>query len=292
MTVAAVCRKLAMSRQNYYARRQHHQREAVDVGLVVELVRQERRRHPRIGVRKLHRVLQGRLRKAGVKLGRDRLFEVLRQQDLLVPRLPRAWPQTTRYSPALPVFHNQIKDRVVQRPNEVWVADLTYVRTDEGFLYVSLVTDKFSRKIVGYHAAETLANQGPLQALQMALRSLPAGARPIHHSDRGTQYASHEYVERLQEMKLPISMTETNHCAENALAERVNGILKQEYGLGAGAKNKDLARKGLKETVYLYNTLRLHTALNYQAPEEVHRRGTIGLNMDKKDGQRQEVHCE
>lgn len=234
--------------------------------------------HPRIGGRKLHRVLHGALAEAGVALGRDRMFEALRERGLLVPPLPRQWPQTTRYNPSLPVFHNEIKDLKLGRANKVWVADLTYVRTDEGFLYVSLITDKYSRKIVGFHADETLATQGPLKALEMALAKLPPGAHPIHHSDRGCQYCSHEYVERLQAQALSISMTEEDHCAENALAERVNGILKQEYGIGYGFKSKALGRKGVRESVHLYNTRRLHTALNYQVPEVVHQRGTIENN--------------
>jgi putative transposase len=273
--VSGVCRGLGMSRQNYYARRQARQRQVVAGELVAALVRQERHVQPRIGGRKLRRVLQPMLAEAGVKIGRDRLFAELRQRGLLVPALPRPWPQTTRHNPSLPVFHNAIKGLEVRRANEVWVADLTYVRTDEGFLYVSLITDKYSRKIVGYHAAETLATQGPLKALEMALAKLPRGAKPIHHSDRGCQYCSHEYVARLKDQALSISMTEEDHCAQNALAERVNGILKQEYGLGYGFKSKALGRKTLAESIGLYNTRRLHTALNYQVPEAVHRRGTI-----------------
>ncbi len=176
------------------------------------------------------------------------------------------------------MFHNEIKEREVKRANEVWVADMTYVRTDEGFLYVSLITDKYSRKIVGFHADETLETRGTLEALEMALAALPRGFNPIHHSDRGCQYASHEYVDRLKLGGLSISMTEEDHCAENAMAERVNGILKQEYGIGYGFKTKALARKVISQAVNLYNTRRLHTALNYQVPEAVHIRGTVEYN--------------
>jgi putative transposase len=244
----------------------------------VELVCRERRTHPRIGGRKLHRALREAMEEAGVEMGRDRLFEELKQRGLLVPPLPRQWPQTTHYNPSLPVFHNEIKDRALEGANEVWVADLTYVRTDEGFLYVSLITDKYSRKIVGYHADETLEAKGPLKALEMALAKLPAGGTPIHHSDRGCQYCSHDYVKRLQASGLFISMTEEDHCAQNAMAERVNGILKQEYGIGHGFRNKVQARRALNEAVHLYNTRRLHTALNYQVPEVVHRRGLVERN--------------
>lgn len=273
--MAAVCDKLGMSRQNYYAGRKRRLRKQVAGDLVADLVRQERQLHPRIGGRKLHIRLQPALEEAGVEMGRDRLFEELRARDLLVPRLPRRWPQTTRYDLSLPVFHNEIKDLEVGRTNEVWVADLTYVRTDEGFMFLSLLTDKCSRKIVGHMMAETLETLGPLGALNRALAELPAGAKPIHHSDRGCQYASHEYVQRLQLSGLLISMTEQDHCAENAMAERVNGILKQEYGIGNGFQSKAQARKAVTQAVLLYNTCRLHTALNYQVPEAVHRRGTV-----------------
>ena len=123
-----------MSRQNYYARRRQRQRRQVEGDLVAQLVRQERAVQSRVGVRKLHRMLQESLKEAGITLGRDRMFAELRRRGLLVEPLPRQWPQTTHYDPSLPVFHNEIKGLEVQRANQVWVADLTYVRTDEGFL--------------------------------------------------------------------------------------------------------------------------------------------------------------
>jgi putative transposase len=276
--VAAVCRRLGMSRQNFYAGRRRRMRRKVAGDLVENLVLRERRTHPRIGTRKLHRVLQGAMQEAGIEMGRDRMFEELRQRDLLVLPLPRQWPQTTHYNASLPVFRNRIKELEIKHANEVWVADLTYVRTDEGFLYVSLITDRYSRKVVGCHADETLETKGTLKALEMALAQLPKGFNPIHHSDRGCQYASHEYVDRLKLGGLSISMTEEDHCAENAMAERVNGILKQEYGIGYGFKTKALAQKAIRQAVNLYNTRRLHTALNYQVPEAVHSRGTIENN--------------
>ena len=282
--MAAVCDRLGMSRQNYYAGRKRRQRKEVAGDLVAELVRQERQMHPRIGGRKLYIRLQPALKEAGIEMGRDRFFEELRARDLLVPPLPRQWPQTTRYDLSLPVFRNEIRDLEVKRPNEVWVADLTYVRTDEGFLFLALLTDKCSRKIVGHHSHDTLETPGPLRALDMALADLPEpteepmAAKPIHHSDRGCQYASREYIARLQANGILISMTETNHCAENAMAERVNGILKQEYGIGFGFKTKAQARKAIQEAIYLYNNRRLHTALNYRIPAVVHRRGTVEKN--------------
>lgn len=271
VTVAAVCRKLSMSRQNYYARRRKRQRSQTDGELTLEWVRQERQVHPRMGGRKLRYLLSDRMAEAGIKLGRDRFFDLLREAELLVEPLPRDWAQTTFARHGWRVFPNLIKDLdEVKDPHQILVSDLTYIRTAEGFLFLSLVTDKGSRKIVGHHCAESLAAEGCVRALEAALRDLPEEARPIHHSDRGTQYCSHEYVERLEERGLAISMTEKNHCAENALAERMNGILKGEYGLGERFQTRAQARAAVNEAIELYNRRRPHLALGYRTPEEAH----------------------
>ena len=275
VNVRSVCKRLGMSRQNYYEGRRQRQGRAVDSQLVVELVKAERAVQPRLGTRKLRVLLKPELAKAGVKVGRDRFFKVLREAGLLVEPLPREYVRTTNSYHCLPVFRNKIKELEVSRPNQVWVGDLTYVRTEEDFLYLALLTDKYSRKIVGYHCGDTLEAVGCVKALEMALESLPAGAKPIHHSDQGTQYCCHEYVNRLTARKLEVSMTESNHCAENALAERMNGILKSEYGLARLFKDKRTARLAVAQAVELYNRRRPHTALNYQVPERVHE---FGLN--------------
>lgn len=259
-----------MSRQNFYARRQARQRRRVDEGLVVEMVQKERQVQPRIGTRKLQVMLRSELEKAGVKIGRDRLFKVLRETDLLVPPIRSEYPRTTHSYHALPVFRNRLRDLEVKRPNQAWVADVTYLRTREGFVYLALVTDKMSRKIVGWDCGDTLEAEGTLRALEKALCGLPAGAKPMHHSDRGSQYCCHRYVGRLQETGLEISMTETDHCAENALAERMNGILKSEYGLGQEFGTKAHARIAVEQAVEMYNTRRPHAALGYRVPSEMH----------------------
>jgi putative transposase len=275
VNVAALCRTIGITRQNYYARRRQRQRRQVDADGVEQLVLQERRIQPRLGTRKLHWLLKGTLGQAGIRVGRDRMFEILRTKGLLVSRR-RAWqPRTTQSRHSLPVFSNLVKNLAVQAPNQIWVSDLTYVRTREGFLYVSLITDRMSRKIVGCHAADTLEAQGSVQALEMALRELPAHARPIHHSDRGSQYCCHEYVQKLQERGLKVSMTETDHCAENALAERLNGILKGEYALGEEFATKAQARAALRQATYVYNQCRPHTALGYRFPHQVHGGGGL-----------------
>ena len=261
-----------MTRQNYYARRLRRQRRQVDAQLVCGLVQQERSLQPRLGTRKLRVLLQTPLQEAGVRLGRDRFFEVLREHGLLL--LPRRSenPRTTNSYHNLPVFKNLIKERVVSRPNEVWVGDLTYLRSEEGFMFLALLTDKMSRHIVGYHCGESLESIGCQQALEMALKQLRPGEQPIHHSDRGTQYCCHEYVNRAARAGLAMSMTESDHCAENALAERMNGILKSEYGLDQRFKTKAHVRQAVDQAIHLYGTRRPHCSLDNRFPAQVHAR--------------------
>jgi putative transposase len=242
----------------------------VDADLVAALVLEERKIQPRLGTRKLHFLLKGILVQAGVRLGRDRFFEVLRQQGLLLEPKLAEYPCTTNSHHCLPVFTNRIKGLAVSKPNEVWVGDLTYIRTEAGFLYLALLTDKCSRKVVGYHCGDTLAAGGCFEALKQALAEMPAGARPIHHTDQGTQYCSHEYVDQVKAGGLSLSMTERDHCAENALAERMNGILKSEYGLGVQFRTKESAQRAVGQAVHLYNTRRPHTALGYRTPQAAH----------------------
>jgi len=270
VTVRGLCRKLGISRQNYYARRTLRQRRAVDEELVVALVRQERSLQPRLGVRKLRVLLKGELAQAGVRIGRDRFFELLGEVGLLLAPKRSETPRTTQSYHLLPVFTNLIKGRQVSRPNEVWVGDLTYLRTDEGFMFLALLTDKMSRHIVGFHYGDSLESIGCQHALEMALKQLPEGSRPIHHTDRGSQYCCHEYVKLALSRGLTMSMTEVDHCAENALAERMNGILKIEYGLDQRFRTKAQSRTAVEQAIFLYGTRRPHTALGNQFPAQVH----------------------
>jgi len=265
-----MCELAKMTPQNYYARRTAWSRQAVDLALVLELVRAERQQQPRLGVRKLHYLIAPELKAAGVKLGRDRLFAELSKAGMLVERKPAEWPRTTNFNANLPVFGNLIKRRQLSGPNQVWVADITYIRTREAFLYLGLITDKWSRKIVGFHLGETLETKDALRALAMALKGLRGSERPIHHSDRGCQYASHGYVSRAQQAGLTMSMTEQNHSAENALAERVNGILKQEYWLDRNFATRPEAQQATAQGVNLYNNRRPHTALGFKTPAMMH----------------------
>jgi putative transposase len=262
-----------MTPQNYYARRSVRSQQEVDLALVLALVKAEREQQPRLGGRKLYHLIAPELKAAGVKLGRDRLFVELGKVGWLVARKPSEWPKTTQVDPNLPVFKNLIRRRLATGPNQVWVADITYIRTREAFMYLGLITDRWSRKIVGYHLGETLETAQVLKALAMALKGLQGIRRLIHHSDRGCQYASHAYVLAVQKAGLIMSMTEQNHSAENALAERVNGILKQEYWLDANFENRQQARQATVHGIRMYNTRRPHTALKMATPDQVHNTG-------------------
>jgi len=259
-----------MTRQNYYARRKLRRRRLVYGELVARLVKQERCLQPRLGARKMRVLLREPLAQAGVQLGRDRFFEVLRAQDLLLARRRSERPRTTHSYHSLPVFRNLVKGRQAQGANEIWVGDLTYLRSEEGFMFLSLLTDKVSRHVVGYHCGDSLESMGCQEALKMALQQLKAGQQPIHHSDRGSQYCCHQYVELASSRGLTMSMTEEDHCAENALAERMNGILKSEYGLDREFKTKAQLTQAVDQAIRLYGTRRPHTALSDRFPAQVH----------------------
>jgi putative transposase len=258
-----------MTRQNYYKQRKQRHRQAIDEALVLQLVKRERRLQPVIGGRKLMVLLEGEFARAEALIGRDRFFNLLSKNDLLIKRRRRG-ARTTDSRHMFKVYKNLLKDLELTGPHQAYVSDITYIRTDTGFMYLSLIMDAFSRKIVGFDSSDSLEAEGCLRALSMALRALPAGFSPIHHSDRGSQYCCKAYVSLLKKHGLEISMTEENHCYENSKAERLNGILKQEYGLGDGFLRKSDAIKAIKQAVLLYNNRRPHVALGYQVPAVVH----------------------
>jgi transposase InsO family protein len=254
---------LGKSRQSYYKHRQLSQRRRSYEKVVLSHVRLGRGRQPRVGVRKLHLHLIER----GVVIGRDRLFDLLRSKGLLVkPR--RRYVRTTNSNHWFRKYGNLIKEREVSRPGEVMVGDITYLETQEGFCYLSLLTDVYSRKIVGYQLSRSLSVEGSLKALEMALRGIKNHSGMIHHSDRGIQYCCNAYTDRLRKAGVRISMTEENHVYENAMAERVNGILKNEFLLGECLPSYTIACKMVKEAVNIYNNERLHMSINYMTPAQ------------------------
>jgi len=257
-----------MSRQNYYKVRRQRQQLSIDEELVLALVARERCRHPRIGARKLLHLIRPELAEAELSLGRDRFLALLKRQKLLIQR--RSSCRTTMSGHGFGVYPNLARDLQLSAPHQLWVSDITYIRTLEGFMYLSLIMDAHSRAIVGYDCNDSLEMQGALSALKMALGQLPRGLNPMHHSDRGVQYCCGAYTQELSQAGLRISMTEENHCYENAKAERLNGVLKQEYGLGQTIASKSLARAMTAQAVSSYNQFRPHGALRYRTPMEVH----------------------
>lgn len=269
-----LCTLCGMSKQNYYKGEVRRRRREVDEGLVVELVKRERRIHPRMGARKLLHLISPEMKKAGVSIGRNRFFELLKERQLLVRRR-RNHVRTTDSRHRMRVFRNELKGAVIDGVHQALVTDITYIRTEKGFVYLALVMDVFSRKIVGFDVGNSLEASGCMRALEMALAQLSAGGRTIHHSDRGTQYCCAAYVAMLEERGILISMTEENHCYENAMAERLNGVLKQEYGLGGTLAGIEEARRLVREAVMLYNRYRPHLALDFATPDEVHGGGAL-----------------
>ncbi|WP_194507958.1 IS3 family transposase [Psychroserpens luteus] len=238
--------------------------------LMINIVRKRRKSLPREGVRKLIKSLDIDFNKANIKVGRDTLFSVLRKHQMLTLRKKTSARTTNSYH-RFYKYNNIIKDVEVTRPNQVWVSDITYIRTVKGFCYLALITDMYSRKIVGYDISDSLELKGCVRALNKAIYQAKSIEGLIHHSDRGIQYCSNVYTQILKRKKIDISMTEENHCYENAMAERVNGILKDEFYLDQTFTDMTHAKRAAKNAINLYNEIRLHLSLDYKTPNMVYK---------------------
>lgn len=266
--VGQLCGWYGISRQAHYQMKQRQQQQAREEEEVVALVRAIRRHHPRMGGRKLYNQIQPEMEDRDIHLGRDRFFDVLRTHGLLVkPRKRRyrtTWPGKWR-------CENLLKGTTITRPNQAWVCDLTYIATENGFAYLALVTDLYSRRILGYDLSQSLSQEGATRAVKKALAQVH---RPvdglIHHSDHGVQYASSVYRQRLTQYGIRSSMGEVGNCYDNAVAERVNGILKLEYGLDDTFVDFVQAQIAVTQAVWLYNNERPHLALDFQTPMSVY----------------------
>lgn len=267
-SVSSVCECFDLKRDAYYKyHRRCHKREKL-TSQVLELVKEERIEQPRVGTRKLYKALNIPFQQAHIKLGRDALFDILREHDMLVKRKKASCRTTDSYH-RFHKYNNLIKEMEITAPNQVWVSDITYIRTVKGFCYLALITDLYSRKIVGYDLSDSLELTGCLRALKKALRKAQPAGQLVHHSDRGFQYCSHQYVNELKKRKIKISMTEENHCYENAVAERVNGILKAEFYLDQCFFSTKHANTATKNAIEIYNSKRLHVSLGYKTPNTV-----------------------
>jgi transposase InsO family protein len=209
--------------------------------------------------------------------GRDKFFDFLRSQGLLIRKHREYRPITTVSWHHFHKYPNLCRGRIPDGPNQVWVSDITYIRIEDGtFLYLSLITDVYSHKIVGWFLSESLSMEGPLNALRMALEELPEGHQLIHHSDRGVQYCSNTYVELLQKNGIQVSMTENGDPRENAVAERVNGILKEEWFNREVVCSLEKGRERTGEIIRIYNEMRPHMSNDYLTPQQAHQQnGTL-----------------
>ena len=265
-------RLFGYTRQNFYKRLNGQLLKQDQSDQMLGHVLRERGKMPRLGTRKL----KYRMALQGIHYGRDRLFALLRRNRLLIKPL-RSYTKTTYSKHWLTKYSNLVKHKMITAPNQVWVSDITYIKTDEGYNYLSLVTDKFSRKIVGYDLSDSLKAEGAIRALQMAINQRDLRHDLIHHSDRGLQYCSYEYQQLLNDHQIRPSMTEQYDPYENALAERMNGILKTEFLLEGGFPTSQLAQSAIKESIETYNSIRPHLSLDMKTPEEIHQNKTPKL---------------
>lgn len=234
--------------------------------VVLKLVDNLRQDQPRVGTRKLYQHLS----EQGIGVGRDRLFDVLRNADRLVRRKKR-FEKTTYSKHVYAVAPNLIQGKAVRRPAQVLVSDCTYLRLAGGkFAYLFLVTDAYSRKILGFHLSRDLSHYSALLALDNARTELHDTNGVIHHSDRGCQYCCHEYLAFLKKYGMEPSMTNESHCYQNAIAERVNGILKDEFNLDAVFLSFEQMLSAVRNAIKVYNTKRMHWSLGLKTPAEVY----------------------
>lgn len=271
ISLVRFCRLLGVTRQAHYQHGWQAQALGMEHELVLQQVHAIRRVHKRMGTRKLFELLDPFMLEHGIKMGRDALFDLLADHRLLVKRL-RTRVITTRSSHWLRKWPNLIKDLRPMRTHQIWVSDITYFRTrTQGVVYITLITDVYSHRIMGHHLATDLEAVSSLEALRMAIAQ--AGPVPeglIHHSDRGVQYCSHKYVELLQQHGIRVSMTENGDPLENAVAERINGIIKQEYLDLGQVDTIEEARAELHRAVALYNGGRPHSSISMFTPDQVH----------------------
>lgn len=231
-----------------------------------------RRFMPRLGTRKLYHLIKPALCEQGIKLGRDGLFDYLREADLLV-KPKRSYTKTTFSKHWMRKHPNLLQDVCADRPEKVFVSDITYVESDEGVHYLSLVTDAYTRKIMGYEVSREMKAGDIVKALKMAIGARQTSHPLIHHSDRGLQYCSSEYQRVLSTNDIRPSMTDGYDCYQNALAERVNGILKQEFLLYRSKSFNEL-KVLVEQSVTIYNRLRPHLSLGMKTPQEVHEKAS------------------
>lgn len=270
-----------LSRQSYYKNKTSRIKRNADLIIVRDMVMRIRCKMPRIGTRKLYYLIKDELNELHIKIGRDVLFNFLRAEHLLI-KPKRSYVKTTNSKHWMKKYPNLIKNIEVTKPEQLWVSDITYIQTEQGHNYLSLITDAYSKKIVGYELLNNLSTEGPLKALESALKSRKYTHNLIHHSDRGLQYCSADYINKLTQNNVKVSMTENGDPYENAIAERINGILKYEFLIIDGFKNHLEALKVIKESIGIYNDERPHLSCEMLTPNQTHLQQEIQIKKWKK----------
>lgn len=279
--LARLCGWFGITRQAYYQNNWEGVSTTLEEELVIQQVKNIRKNHRRMGTRKLFEMIQPFMLEHNIKMGRDALFNTLSANHLLVRKRKRRIQTTNSYH-WLRKYPNLIREFVPTAINQLWVSDITYWKLKEGHVYISFITDTYSHKIIGYQVAETMQAIESIHALQMALSALKAEShlQLTHHSDRGIQYCSHAYVKLLQDYNIKISMTENGDPLENAVAERVNGIIKDEYLDTYDIENIKEAKELLKAVVDLYNNERPHMSIGNFTPNQIHQ-STTKIKIEK-----------
>lgn len=276
MSVGQLCRLFGKTRHAYYDKLWFNQTRYEHEQIVLEMLLEIKRDMPGAGIPTIYEMLRQPLKTHGIKIGRDALQQ-LRHKHRLIEKPRRRYVYTTDSNHRFRKYPNIIKELEVTRVSQLWVADITYIRVDLDFMFLSLITDVYSRKIIGYCLYPTLAKEGPLKALKMAIQTLKGPpSELIHHSDRGIQYCCDDYVSELQLYDINISMTENGDPLENNIAERVNGILKKTFGLGIVFNCDEQASQAVDKAINVYNNFRPHTSINKLTPQKAHQlTGTI-----------------
>jgi putative transposase len=266
----ALCRLFGKTRHALYDHLWRTQEVTMQEDIIVQLVHGIREKLPRLGTRKLLFLLQPQLQSHGISIGRDALFDLLAQHKLLVRQRKRK-VITTDSRHWMRKYGNLTKTLIIDRPEQVWVSDITYIRLKNEWGYLSMITDAYSRQIMGFAFRSDMLAQGCVDALDMALSGrLYPDERLIHHSDRGSQYCCKDYIDVLNRHHIAISMTENGDPYENALAERMNGIIKNEFNLYTSSLNFELTYELIQESIKSYNTIRPHSSCDYLTPAEAH----------------------
>lgn len=261
-----------ISRQAIYQRIERSRKESEKHKAVIKLVEEQRVLLPRLGTRKLYYNLKDLFEDYQLKVGRDKLFDILRYANMLI-KPKKNYTKTTNSKHWLRKHPNLLVTSEINRPNQAYVSDITYIKSHERTHYLSLVTDAYSRKIVGYHLSDDMSSEEVVKALKMAVKNKKFNQPIIHHSDRGLQYCSAVYQKELQKNGIKPSMTDGYDCYQNALAERVNGILKHEFLIHKCNTGKEL-NKYISESVWAYNNIRPHLSLNMKTPNDIHKKSS------------------